>query len=420
MSYKENCKMISEMISKLEQKKQERNELESSCAKTSRKVVDYNPPVIKLTNQEYHKMVKKFNESEAYKAASTFVSEVKAHESRYDYYQTTLADAIVKLTTEAKRMTAGFEGEEKVYSELKRLLPDDWHFFQNIILNGSEHDILILSKKGLYSIEVKNHATIMSWDRLGRYTEYRPGRGLRPDVIKDAVDPYSQVQSHLKSLSNLLSSLKPVSITPSMFSADGMVTIANDATVKTDSYFLLPVYGISHTAHVIESQEARKPVLPEKVIKYLYNAIVSNAQPARSYDFFDLTEIEKTLNEQFTKFMELHSKYDTVEIETQNLAKELKSYKRMFESCAVHHASFKSFVDDEATFAKHPILSILLITPLPFFILGDLKIRLISFTCASFAALCFYFFAFCKYLPYRIDRKKHGKLGELIGNVNFK
>lgn len=414
MSYQENFKKVNEMIKKLEQKKQERVELERTCAKASRKIVDYDAPVTKLTNHEYYKMVKKFNESEAYKAASTFVSEVKAHESRYDYYQTTLADAIVKLTTEAKRMTVGFEGEEKVYSELKRLLPDDWHFFQNIILNGSEHDILILSKKGLYSIEVKNHATIMSWDRLGRYTEYRPGRGLRPDVIKDAVDPYSQVQSHLKSLSNLLSSLKPISITPSMFKADGMVTIANDATVKAESNYVLPVYGISHTAHVIESQEARKPVLPEKVINYLYNSIVNNAQPARTYEFYDLTEIEKTLNEHFEKFMELHSKFDEVELEIKTITKSLESYKFSFESWSRHAHSFEYYYEQECTFEAHPILFSILFICLVALIFGNLLIRCIALTVVCILSVIIVSFSFSKFLLAKAEAKKFYKLGQSI------
>ncbi len=126
------------------------------------------------------------------------------HGTAYDEARRDYIDSINKLI-------GGYEGENKLIEGLKTgLATSEQRILGNININNNEHDLIIVSKKGIFTIEIKNHYTHMLWTAKGTFKEGRKNNKtgeIEYTQIDPLKDPYNQALLHRNSL---YEALKPI------------------------------------------------------------------------------------------------------------------------------------------------------------------------------------------------------------------
>ena len=387
MEYKSYIKTIDAIVKEYEQYNQQREVAYKEFENVVEQITSFEPPVVTLTNEEYAKLSKPFVESELYAKVQELTENVrKGHVSCVADHKK-VSEVFTRITSEAKRMAIGFEGEDKVYNELKRLLPKGYTILRNVHINNAEHDILIFGKNGFYSVEVKNHSGILEWDELGRFKEYSPiGRNGRR-TCREAEDPYLQAMAHRTSLISLIDTLDSKKLNKENVSVCSLVTVPNDVTVRMPRLRPLSVYGIARTAEVIESWNAQKSKLSSEELVYLRQEIQKAIQKPRTYEFMDLTAVENFISESMTQLSEKLEPLNKASYQTRILADQLTSLEKEISEKAekLEGLTRGNVIDEDAKTNIIPYL-IFIICAVGVYLFSDL-FKLICFAVLPFITL---------------------------------
>ena len=414
MYYNESKTRMNEIVAELKANKKRQKQLVDSIHKISNELAGYTLPVVKMTNSEYYILANKFIENETCSLLQQFSTVVNKGPLFFEHAKD-LMDKYSRPISQAKNLITGIKAEDTVFNELKGLIPQNLILLKNILLNGSEHDILILSKSGIYTIEVKAHSGVMEWDGLGRYTEFSLNKKGQKHIINGAVDPCSQAMKHRISLMNLLKSIKNLSIPTASIPINSLVTITNHVTVKTSVNRPQPVYGIVHTAHVIESRLCESPLLSDTDLKSLHKLLLENKQPERVYEFYDLQKIELDLSEQLKHFFEKFKEVTELNAKDAALRNELKTLEEKVR-CHANWLDSKGFNETLRTvLGENPILHNILFAIGIVMVLGSLKMKIILSPIVFSWAIIVYVITILRFFK---NRRNADKFFDLSNTIN--
>lgn len=203
------------------------------------------------------------------------------------------------LDKEARIIGAGVKGEERVNEEL-HMYGKAWNVFSNVRfeVNGQsvESDNIIVSKKGIFTIEAKNYAPNGNYGihitRDGQWLKTFPNG--KTELMNNIA---SQSNRHVAYKQNLIAEeWEKKHGEAQFFHIQPLIVLAND-TVQVQNETNMPIIRISQIYHHIMSQP---DVLTDEQVTLISEIIEENRLPAKKYPldcyFPHIEEIHETLS----------------------------------------------------------------------------------------------------------------------------
>lgn len=197
-------------------------------------------------------------------------------------YQDFHSKAHPYLDKEARIIGAGVKGEERVNEEL-HMYGKAWNVFSNVRFEvkgqSVESDNIIVSKKGIFTIEAKNYAPNGNYGI--RVT--RDGQWLK--TFKNGeTEPMNNIASqsnrHVAYKQNLISEAwEKKHGEAQFFHIQPLIVIAND-TVTVENETNMPIIRISQIYHHVMNQP---DVLTDEQVEHISQIIEENRLPAKKY-----------------------------------------------------------------------------------------------------------------------------------------
>lgn len=172
--------------------------------------------------------------------------------------------AYKNLIADKNRLNKGLSGENKVFKYIEEY-STEWKYIANFCMeheeNKVEHDFIIISPKGIFTIEVKN---VGSRDEILHFTNtgLTVRKNKKGSIIGD-LDILQQSNRHLAYLKKLLFKTLGEKIR-----CEQIIIIASDINVVNDS--LIDVIGINNLYPLINSKDN---ILSENRVEYIYNEL---------------------------------------------------------------------------------------------------------------------------------------------------
>lgn len=204
----------------------------------------------------------------------------------------------------AFNLTKGHNTELYLVNALQRgIKVSDLLMMQNVYIGNAEHDILLVCNKGVFTIEVKDHATQMSWDEKGNFTEKAYGK-----YIGKSVDPYEQTMRHENEFNKITNSnlCRGVVI---LANEESMPLIYNNEIAERIFYLQGFINFINSLPDILSSESVEKIIKTVDKIKY---------SKVPRFDFPDLRLIDQRFIEKFDlHHFNVYKKYDKFEMSIQ-------------------------------------------------------------------------------------------------------
>lgn len=248
-------------------------------------------------------------------------------------YQAFREEASLYLDKEVRVIGAGVKGENRVNEELE-MYGKAWNAFSNIRfeVNGQsvESDNIIVSKKGIFTIEAKNYSPNGTYGI--RIT--KDGQWLKT-FSNGRVEPMNNIASqsnrHVAYKQRLISDKYEAKHGDNkFFHIQPLIVIAND-TVQVENETDMPIMRISQIYHHIMSQP---DILTEDEIAKISEIIKENALPPKKYPldcyFPGIETIHETLTKKVSAIRALDVMFDEyVKVAQQELERlEMEQNKR--------------------------------------------------------------------------------------------
>lgn len=326
-------------------------------------------------------------------------------------------DIYEEFTQIAQNIIKGHNTEYDIIYQLNtELKSDELQIYINVFIDQYENDVIIVSEKGVFTLEIKNHIANMHWEN-GTFREK-----LRGIVIDDnSKDPYKQTINHEKTLNKLLD----------LNIATGYVIVANNNTdlYIDDTNIKNRVYYVDEFIKMYNQLPA---IIDQQQIKYINKAIMSKRiYRQQRFKFYDMKAID---NEYFIlinrfkfydEYRDIGSKKDYDEL---NEINQQLIYKKIYEK---NLEKIKKIRDGEMVFElkkrNKDIISwfiISLIVLLIYFIMFKILTSVFSFqtniSILISTVLCLFTFykigMFASINEYFYSKKKNKELTKFIKN----
>lgn len=211
------------------------------------------------------------------KYIKTLYNRIKSYESRY-------LQALNYLEKEMAIIRTGIKGENNVFKELA-MYKGVWEVFPNVRFEvegqSVESDFLLVSSKGIYTLEVKNYSP------TGKYSIHITSDGQWLKILSNGrTEPMdnvtNQMNRHIAYKHQLINSeMKKMDVySDANFYIEPIFVIANDVIqVKNDSD--LPIMRASQIYHYVKKQPE---ILNQKQIEEISKIIKGNNLPPKKYE----------------------------------------------------------------------------------------------------------------------------------------
>ena len=161
------------------------------------------------------------------------------------------------------KIIKGFGGEYDVTEQLVKKLNSSYlKILSGVYFDKYEHDLIIISEKGVYTVEIKNHSGTLKWEN-GGFSESIRGL-VKEGEIKD---PYIQCLNHKKSLANVIDEKYFKSII--LFANERVEYSADDPEIRNSIFYLedfVQMFNASNSAFSLEKADELFNIIQEKRI----------------------------------------------------------------------------------------------------------------------------------------------------------
>lgn len=314
------------------------------------KIVGYNSVLIKYDDLENYKRPSEFDKD----TTDLIWKLITAYRNKY-----------FEAEKQSRRIIKGFNGEFEVTVDLKnRLYSDYLKIISGVHFDKYEHDIIVISDKGVFTLEIKNHFGNLVWEN-GEFRESVNG------VVKEEkiTNPYEQCLNHKKSLCNVID---PKYVYSLILFANRKLTFSADDPEIANSLFYIDDFA--------EKFNELEPIMSPEEADQLFETI----QSKRIYkdDAFQYVDMDKVDNLYQEWFSHINWKIKDDE-QTNQEAKEAVEREKLIEDCAKKIINIKNIalnkrevlkkVKLDKDFVKE-ILFILFVAAYPFIWFGVVKI----------------------------------------------
>ncbi len=279
---------------------------------------NYDEYLMHLREKERYLSKKLISYSKEFNCLSTLIDSTESKINSFDKYIKTRQSYI---NLDYKSCKAGIEGENRVNEELSlynniinlsniRLEVAD----NNNTLQSIENDNILLTKNGIFVLEVKNFGEIGNYDIIIE----KDGRWLRKNRYNEEVSVFKNVTKqnnrHLAFLNKFINDNTNRSF-DDYIEAEGIVVIANEKVTIENYNTNQNIFRDSELYSYITSQ---KPKFKEEELKQIRDLILSNNLTPKKYPIFDysseivenIKNLERYLNDYENVVRKIEVEYD--------------------------------------------------------------------------------------------------------------
>lgn len=200
---------------------------------------------------------------------------------------------IEKYLLTVNRRISGEEGENKLIERLKLGLgASKQKILTNVNINNSEHDVIIISKKGIFTIEIKNHKSHMKWTVNGKFYEGRyngPNNQMEYELVNPLSDPYHQSVIHRNTLHDILENIGDYTIQNHVVLCNWLEEPTSDDKAILNRVKLLDGF--------VEEYYNYPDTLTDDEIDAIYNFIIKNQTDAKTFQIEDIAGINMLMKD---------------------------------------------------------------------------------------------------------------------------
>lgn len=197
-----------------------------------------------------------------------------------------------QLNNDWRAISKGAEAEQTLHDSFTNFISLRGKMYSNALINRSEHDILIISTKGIFTIEVKNHNSHMVWAKSGDFFEEYLHNGKVVSKLSESagecVDPLKQTMRHRKTLKDFLwGELKkdyPVQANVMLYDYAQYPTANEDILSK-----------IFAPNEFIEYFDKLPEIMSEKEVNKIIKQLEKNLEEQHEFEFIDYDAIFSTI-----------------------------------------------------------------------------------------------------------------------------
>ena len=170
----------------------------------------------------------------------------------------------------------GEEGEKKILNKLEKILDDNYYVYPNFKIPGRKFDVdfLIIGKKGLIAMEVKNSSNLYSF--FEKEALRIKGTGYTQEITKliGNADPRIKLKNHCKSLDYYLYSigLRNVKARKVLVFVNSSINIEG----KSGIYIVKNISGLDKYFESLTNDERFSPEYCANIVEKINNSLKKN------------------------------------------------------------------------------------------------------------------------------------------------